>query len=256
MRRSLLCLSWLLCFSPTCLLAAEPGEVPAPTRAPHFEKFEFESDDGVKLAYWLMTPEKIEPGKSYPLLLALHGRGGNTQAPGYLAEEKTRQSRPCFVMAPAVSKSEVWGVPAGLRLLRGKQRIGVALAALDTVLENYPIDQQRIYVTGQSMGGFGTFAAVAQRPELFAAAVPICGGWDPADAEKLKSTPLWAFHGSADKTVPAQRSQEMIEAIKKAGGSPKYTEYPGVGHGSWVPTYASAEMWDWMFDQKRLPADK
>lgn len=229
----------------------QADEVPSPTRSTEYEKFVFKGEDGDELNCWLLKPEKVEEGKKYPLVLALHGRGGHTTAADVLGTAEMRQKYPAFVLAPAVSRAQVWGVPEGLRLLRGKQMLSVALAALEQVQEKYPIDASRIYVTGQSMGGFGSFGAMAMAPETFAAGVPICGGWTTEDAEKLKGTPIWAFHGSADKTVPPERSREMIEAIKKAGGSPKYTEYPGVGHGSWVKTYESPETWEWMFSQKK-----
>jgi predicted peptidase len=162
-----------------------------------------------------------------------------------------RKKYRCFVMAPAVSRSAVWSLPKGFQKLRGAQRLPVVLEALDAVLQEHPVDPARVYVTGQSMGGFGTFGAIAVSPQTFAAAMPVCGGWDTADAEKMKSVPLWVFHGEADGTVPADRSRRMVEAIKQAGGSPEYTEYPGVGHNSWSKTYASPLTWEWLFDQRR-----
>ena len=101
------------------------------------------------------------------------------------------------------------------------------------------------------MGGFGTFGAIAIRPNLFAAAIPVCGGWDPMDAEKMKGVVLWVFHGDADRTVPVDRGRRMVEAVKHAGGSPKYTEYPGVGHNSWSKIYATPATWTWLFAQRR-----
>ncbi|MFN9041975.1 MAG: dienelactone hydrolase family protein, partial [Planctomyces sp.] len=99
-------------------------------------------------------------------------------------------------------------------------------------------DPQRIYVTGLSMGGFGTWELITRKPELFAAAAPICGGGDPAKAAACSSLPIWVFHGDRDTVVRPELSRNMVEALKKAGGMPKYTEYPGVGHDSWTATYA------------------
>ncbi|MEM7012387.1 MAG: prolyl oligopeptidase family serine peptidase, partial [Verrucomicrobiota bacterium] len=113
------------------------------------------------------------------------------------------------------------------------------------------IDSKRIYVTGQSMGGFGTFAAIVQRPDLFAAAVPVCGGHQPENAEKIAGVPIWVFHGAKDTGVPVKLSRDMVEAIRKAGGDPKYTEYPNVGHNAWTPAYATAELWEWVFEQRK-----
>ena len=112
------------------------------------------------------------------------------------------------------------------------------------------IDASRVYVTGQSMGGAGSFGAIAARPDLFAAAVPVCGGWNPADAKKMARVAVWAFHGLNDRTVPPERSRDMIAALKKAGGKTKHTEYEGVGHNSWNKAYRDTELWKWLFTQR------
>ena len=101
------------------------------------------------------------------------------------------------------------------------------------------------------MGGFGTWSLAAAHPEKFAAIVPICGGGIPADAKKLAALPIWVFHGAKDPTVPVQRSREMVEAIKAAGGNIKYTEYPEAKHDSWTETYANPELYKWLLAQKR-----
>ena len=234
-----------------CECRAQSDTVKPPTRSPQYERNEFTSQDGTKLAYWLMTPEKIDPKKTYPLVLALHGRGGNTEAATVLASAEMRQKHPCFVMAPAVSRKEVWADPDDSRKPPHTQRITIALEAVDAVKKANPIDPSRVYVTGQSMGGFGTFGALAASPRTFAAAMPVCGGWNPDDAAKMKDVPIWVFHGDADRTVPVERSRKMVEAIKRSGGEIKYTEYPGVGHNSWSKTYASSDAWNWLFTQRR-----
>ena len=127
----------------------------------------------------------------------------------------------------------------------------IALEAMDAFMKSHPVDRNRVYVTGQSMGGIGTFGALALRADTFAAAIPIAGGWDPKDAGKMKNVPIWVFHGDQDKRVPTQYSRDMVDAITKAGGKPKYTEYEGVGHDSWTTTYSAAETWDWLFKQNR-----
>src|SRR5690606_8210741 len=99
------------------------------------------------------------------------------------------------------------------------------------------VDRDRVYLTGLSMGGYGSWELAARKPELFAAVVPICGGGDVKQAPRLAKLPIWAFHGAADDVVPVKCTQEMIEAIREAGGDPRYTEYPGVGHDSWTRTY-------------------
>ncbi len=100
-------------------------------------------------------------------------------------------------------------------------------------------------------GGVRNWDAVGRYPDLFAAAVPICGGGDPSTIEKMLKTPIWAFHGGKDKVVLPQRSREMIDGLKKAGADPKYTEYPDAGHDSWTETYANPDLYRWMFGQRR-----
>jgi predicted peptidase len=229
---------------------AQDAERP-PTRNPHYQQHEITGKDGAKLSYWLMSPARIEAPTKYPLVLALHGRGGNTEAAAVLGSDELRQTHPCFVLAPAATRSGVWTLPAEAAGLRGRPQLPLALEALAKVMAEQPIDPDRIYVTGQSMGGFGTFGALAASPQSFAAAIPICGGWTPADAARMKDVPIWAFHGDADTTVPVERTRQMIDALKQAGASPKYTEYAGVGHNSWSRAYASPETWQWLFAQRR-----
>ena len=127
----------------------------------------------------------------------------------------------------------------------------LVLELIDAVRKDYPVDPKRIYITGLSMGGFGTWDVLARRPDLFAAAVPICGGADETTAPTMATIPIWAFHGAKDPAVKVSRTRNMIEALKKAGGEPKYTEYPDVGHNSWVPAFKDPEMMKWLFAQKK-----
>ncbi len=127
----------------------------------------------------------------------------------------------------------------------------LAFELVDKLAAELPVDKDRIYITGLSMGGFGTWNAIAQRPDYFAAAIPICGGGDKTQAPKLKDLPIWAFHGDKDRTVPCRLTVEMIEAIHQAGGKAKMTIYPGVDHDSWSRTYADPAVLDWLFAQKK-----
>ena len=122
---------------------------------------------------------------------------------------------------------------------------------LDDVMAKYKVDKDRVYVTGLSMGGYGTWALAAAHPKRFAAIVPICGGGNPADAAKLKDLPIWVFHGAKDRAVPLARSEMMVKAIKKAGGNPKFTVYPEAGHDSWTESYDNPELYTWLLKQKR-----
>jgi predicted peptidase len=101
------------------------------------------------------------------------------------------------------------------------------------------------------MGGYATWALACKHPTMFAAAAPICGGGDPAEAAKIKDLPIWNFHGDKDTAVPIAKSNEMIEALKTAGGTPKYTVYPGVGHNSWDKAYRDEKLWDWFLQFER-----
>ena len=125
------------------------------------------------------------------------------------------------------------------------------METLDSVIREHPVDSDRVYVTGQSMGGMGTWGLLAQHSSRFAAAIPVCGGWSPKAAKHMAKIPIWAFHGENDRSVPVDWSRNMIAALKKEGGSPKYTEYKGAGHGVWRRTYQNNEIWDWLFSQTR-----
>lgn len=230
---------------------AQRDAVKPSTRSAQYEKKKFTSRDGTNLAYWLMSPQEIDPEKKYPLVLALHGRGGNTEAATVLASAEMRKKYPCFVIAPAVSRKEVWAATEDPQGPPRTQRITIVMEAIGAAMKAHPVDPSRVYVTGQSMGGYGTFGAIAESPRTFAAAMPVCGGWNPDDAVKMKDVPIWVFHGDADRTVPVERSRKMVEAIQRSGSQVKYTEYPGVGHNSWSKTYASPEVWNWLFAQRR-----
>ena len=126
---------------------------------------------------------------------------------------------------------------------------------IESVLEEFSIDRNRIYITGQSMGGMGTWAMIAAYPDFFAAAVPVCGRGDTSKAPLIveNKVAVWAFHGAMDPTVPPENSRDMIAALKEAGGRPKYTEYPEVKHNSWVSAYPDPRLHAWLFEQRRRP---
>src|SRR5262249_27433913 len=127
----------------------------------------------------------------------------------------------------------------------------LALELIEALCKEYRIDKKRIYVTGLSMGGYGTWGLLSRKPDLFAAAIPICGGGDVKKAGKFAKGPIWGFHGDKDKAVPVESSREMIKALEKAGAKPKYNEYEGVGHDSWTRTYRDEKVHEWLFEQKK-----
>ncbi|MHC4248266.1 MAG: GDSL-type esterase/lipase family protein [Planctomycetota bacterium] len=222
---------------------------------------------GQTLKYRELRPERVEPGRKYPLVLFMHGAGGRGDdnrkqlqdagfCPKLINTADLRGEHACFIIAPQVPKNKRWvevhwGLPSHrMPTLPGAQ-MRMALELVDRAVAEYPIDTSRIYVTGLSMGGFGTWDAIQRRPKLFAAAVPVCGGGDTRQAPKLKDIPLWVWHGDKDNVVKTKRSRDMVAAVKEVGGDVQYTELKGVGHGSWTAAYSSVEMWEWMFAQRK-----
>lgn len=220
-----------------------------------FTTREFRGSNNQTIRFSLFTPAARGDDK-LPLVLCLHGAGGNTAAANILASDEQQKKHRCVVMAPACdSKTQHW---VDTRFRRGGDKTPVTtelLEALDSVIKEANIDSTRVYITGQSLGGVGTWGLIAKHPTRFAAAVPVCGIWSPEDAPKMKGVAIWAFHGEKDPTVPVAGSRDMIAALKKANVTPepRYTEFPGVGHGSWTPAYATPGLWDWLFEQKRQP---
>jgi predicted peptidase len=216
---------------------------------------EFKGSNGQTLRYSLFVPTPAESDKSKkpPLVLCLHGAGGNTAAANILADAEMQKKHPCVVMAPACDiKGNRW-VDSTFRQGKNRSVAPELIEALDAVVKEQNVDPARVYLTGQSMGGVGTWGLIAKHADRFAAAVPVCGIWPPEDAAKMNGVAIWAFHGDKDPTVPVSGSRDMIAALKKAEVSPepKYSELPGVGHGSWGPAYAKPELWDWLFAQRR-----
>ena len=258
-----------------CMLLTAAAMIAAPRTVPAAEEelmgYEERTVDVVAdgpplpFRYRLLRPEALEPGKRYPLVLFLHGAGergsDNTSQlkylPTWLAEPPLRQQFPCFVVAPQCRAEHRWSPfdwsdkTSSPLAAEPTADLAAAIAALDAVCQEEPIDESRIYLTGLSMGGYGSWELAARQPERFAAVVPICGGGDEAQAAKIAHLPIWCFHGAADQVVPVERSRSMIAAIKAAGGSPKYSELPGVGHDSWTPAYRDSGLLEWLFAQRR-----
>ncbi len=167
---------------------------------------------------------------------------------------------PSFIVIPQVVSPNRWvNVPAstGSYTLapRPSPSLSMAKEIVDMLQQEYRgIDPHRLYVTGLSMGGYGTWEAIERWPGYFAAAAPISGAGDPSKAALLVHTPIWAFHGALDKTVPVSGSRDMIQAIINAGGHPRYTEYPNDGHDLWGPgkvysPTADLAFFTWLFSQ-------
>ena len=202
----------------------------------------------VHMDYLLYLPEDYEQKESCPLLLFLHGageRGNDLQlvkkhGPPKLIEQG--QQFPFIIVSPQCPEGQWW------------QTVEVN-ALLDEIVEKYKVDEDRIYVTGLSMGGFGTWALAAYVPHRLAAIAPICGGSEPYRARVMPHMPIWAFHGGKDTVVPPQRSEEMIEALKKYGNNAKLTIYPDAAHDSWTETYDNPKLYEWLLEHKRVPKE-
>ena len=124
-------------------------------------------------------------------------------------------------------------------------------ALLFHVEEKYKVDKQRVYLTGLSLGGYGTWSMARRYPDYFAAIVPICGGGSRSGIEQLKNTPTWVFHGAKDETVSIDQSERLVEALKGVGGNVKFTVYPEAGHDAWTETYNNPKLYEWLLEQKR-----
>ncbi len=227
------------------------------------EKKTFAGADGKALPYRLLKPDGA-PAKSYPLVVFLHGAGERgtdnekqlVHGVPEFAKDENRKKYPCFLVAPQCPDGLKWvdvdwSADSHAQPKEPSEPARLVLELIESLRKEYPIDPKRIYLTGLSMGGFGAWDLIARRPELFAAAVPVCGGGDEAQAPRIAKLPIWAFHGAKDGVVKPRRSRNMVEALRKAGGLPGSTEYPHVGHDSWGPAYRDAEMMKWLFDQKR-----
>ena len=217
---------------------------------PHGQSFSKEVCKTVESNYLLYLPDGYEDSaKQWPLLLFLHGAGERgddlslveTHGPPKLIA-KEGKALSLVVVAPQCPDGEWWS---------GGKQIDTLNALLDHIIATCRIDEERIYVTGLSMGGFGTWRLAAEYPDRFAAIAPICGRGDPFMARMIPHLPAWVFHGAKDDVVPLQASQEMVDALKKAGGKVEFTVYPEAGHDSWTETYNNPALYEWFLTHTR-----
>lgn len=219
----------------------------------------FKGSQGRTMPYRLYVPENYDKHKHYPLVLYLHGgggrgddnrkqiEGGNGYIVDLLVARSTQAKNPSIVVVPQ-APDEGWVSDDSTTATR---YLSLVLDLIKDLDSSYSVDSNRRYVLGQSMGGFGTFASITMQPKMFAAAVPLCGGGDESKAEQIAHIPIWAFHGELDQAVKVERSRDMIAALAKAGGKPRYTEYKGEGHTIWTRVVKEPELLPWMFSQKR-----
>jgi predicted peptidase len=248
-----------------------------------FQKLSFaDPSTGITMGYRLFVPEGCDPSKSYPLVLFLHGAGemgsdneiqlvANQGATAW-AKPDLQAAHPCFVLAPQCPMDPAaqpakfnhgkqgWTslIPLGFAdPYKPRPELETAFDMLRSVRDKYSIDGNRIYCTGLSMGGFGTWAMAIAHPDTFAALVVIAGGGDPAALAAVAHIPSWIFHAARDPMVSVRFSDNTVTALTRAGGKPTYTRYSEdvyfypSAHASWIPAYAGADMKEWLFQQSR-----
>lgn len=199
------------------------------------------------LKYWFFMPvdESAKTEAGFPLLLFLHGAGERGDNPEsvkthgpvkFCANPEQAKTWKFITVSPQVKGARFWS-PAQLRVL------------LDKICAEYPVDRSRIYVTGLSMGGFGTWGMIANSSDIIAAAAPLCGGYPLEFAEKMTKTPIWAFHGTADGAVKFEYSRNLVDKVRELGNPEViFTVYPGAGHDIWTRTYADPKLYDWLLE--------
>ncbi len=204
----------------------------------------------VTLKYWLALPKGYadDTTKNWPLMIFLHGAGERgddlelvkKHGPPKLISAGT--NLPFVVVAPQCPADSWW---------ESTQQVIALVALLDHVQASHRIDPDRVYCTGISMGGYGTWRLACEYPSRFAAVIPICGGGRPFLAKAMKSLPAWVFHGAKDPVVPLSESEKMVDALKRAGGSVEFTVYPEALHDSWTATYDNPAIYDWLLQHRR-----
>ncbi len=212
----------------------------------HDQLFDKTISQTMTMKYLLYLPADYDKGDAeWPLILFLHGGGGRgddlrqleKHGPPKIVKQK---DMPFIVVSPQCPKDSWWA-----------KENEVLIGLLDDIVSRYNVDESRIYLTGFSMGGYGSWSLGCEYPKRFAAIAPICGGCEPLFGRKLKNTPVWAFHGAKDNSVPLKKSEDMVNAIKKAGGDAKLTVYPQAGHDSWTETYNNPELYEWFLKHSK-----
>jgi predicted peptidase len=216
------------------------------TDSPRQEARRLESvyEQKVDLNYLLYLPKNYNSDEKFPLMMFLHGAGERgddlelvkKHGPPKLIEEG--KDFPFIIVTPQCPKGIRWKTNSLIRLL-------------DEVIKNYNVDEERIYITGISMGGYGTWKLANEIPGRLAAVIPICGWGDPWTICEIGDLPVWAFHGAKDNVVHPQRSQDLIESLKRCGGNGILTLYPDAAHDCWTTTYENPRIYEWLLEKTR-----
>lgn len=234
--------------SPVVTLAALLSFATVSAAEPQPGHFEAQVSRSVSLDYLLYLPDGYADSdavKRWPLLLFLHGSGGYGETLDAVRKGglpkliEAGRKIPAIVIAP---QAKTWW----------DETLPEITALLDQIARDYRVDPDRVYVSGLSAGGSGTWALITQEPERFAAAIPICGAGSRAGIKRLVDLPIWVFHGAKDPVQPVEESTRLVEAIKGQGGTRvKLTVYPDAEHDAWTRTYEDPAVWEWLFAQHR-----
>lgn len=220
----------------------------------------FNGANGVTMLYRVFIPSAEARKNTLPLVVYLHGSGGigadnlkqisggNATGTHVWTTPNAQRRHPTYVVAPQLPQGARWGAPGSNALSPHAEVLVQLIAALT---REFSLDPDRVYLTGQSLGGQGTWDMISKRPDLFAAAVPLCGGGDPSRVTAARTLPIWVFHGAQDPLVPVSESRDLVAALRAVDSPVKYTEYPGVGHEVWTRAYADPALADWLFGQRR-----
>lgn len=226
-----------------------------------FSKETYTNKDGELLNYRLLISD-YDQTSTYPLVIFLHGsgeRGDDNEAQlkwgvkNFATPEVMKNYRP-IVLAPQCPANDTWADYSHKDFSHQQKPttpMKLLMELIDQVMNKHSIDPERVYITGLSMGGYGTYDLIMRRPELFAAAVPVCGAGDIKKASEIAHIPIWIFHGAKDDVVDPKNSIEMYSALLKEGAQPGLTLYPEAGHFSWIPAYSDPMLMPWLFDKKK-----
>jgi len=220
--------------------------------------------NGHHMPYRLFAPQGVTPERPVPLVVWLHGAsgvgtdnraqivaGGNDIGSRLWVRPEIQAKFPAFVVAPQSPGSELWGSVGSTKLTTYGQLV---IDLVDALAREFPIDRDRVYLLGQSRGGIGVWDLISKRPDVFAAAVPLCAQGDPKRVAAARGVKVWAFHGAKD-TMPVANARDMVAALTAAGGVVKYTEYADLGHEIWTRAFAEPGLPEWLFAQKRQASD-
>jgi predicted peptidase len=222
---------------------------------------------GSSMPYRILLPLHYKAGFKYPVIIFLHGsgeRGDDNESQlvhgsKFFLDAENRKNFPAIVIFPQCPANDSWSTMLTHNKISrsfSNQReptnaMKMLLRLIKNIEKNYAVKKDQVYIGGLSMGGMGTFEIAGREPKLFAAAFPICGGGDTSNAPRMKKIAWWVFHGDKDNVVLPEYSEQMVDALKKAGAEVRFTLYPGVNHNSWDSAFAEPDLLPWLFSHKK-----